>query len=182
MKTLAKIGVAVLCVGLMQALVTGAEKVHELKTYKGSEQFERMKGLAGVWKGTSDMGKGEQEVVIEYYVTSAGSALVEKLFPGMPHEMISIYHDKGDKLSMTHYCSLHNQPQLELKKSGKKKLQFKLSKTSTIDPKEYHMNSLTILFKDENNIIQEWVSYKNGKEENTHITKLKRVIKEEQEP
>ena len=34
-------------------------------------------------------------------VTSGGSALVEKLSPGTPHEMVSVYHDKDGELAMT---------------------------------------------------------------------------------
>ena len=50
----------------------------------------------------------------EYRVAANGSVVVERNFPDTPKEMISVYHDRGGKLSMTHYCALANQPQMSL--------------------------------------------------------------------
>ena len=74
--------------------------------YKGSEAFEAMKTLEGAWEGTHAMGEKEEPARVEYKVSSNGSTIIETLFPGTTYEMISVYHDKGGKLSMTHYCSI----------------------------------------------------------------------------
>ena len=63
------------------------------KPYVGSKAFEQMKQLAGNWEATMDMGKGPQTVKASYKLTSAGSALIETVFEGAPHEMVSVYHD-----------------------------------------------------------------------------------------
>jgi hypothetical protein len=44
-------------------------------------------------------------VRVEYRVTGAGSAVVETLFPGTPHEMVTVYHARKGVLCMTHYCA-----------------------------------------------------------------------------
>ena len=35
------------------------------KPHKGSTEFERMKSLAGTWKGKADMGEGPMEFTVE---------------------------------------------------------------------------------------------------------------------
>ena len=83
----------------------------KLPPYKGSQAFESMKSLAGNWEGSEVSGDKEKPVKVEYKVSSNGSTIVETLFPGTKYEMITVYHDNGGKLSMTHYCAIGNQPQ-----------------------------------------------------------------------
>src|SRR6266404_464243 len=80
------------------------------KPYQGSAEFERMKGLVGVWESTVDMGQGPMKVSLEYRLIAGGSAVEERIFAGSPQEMITMYHDKNGKLALTHYCMLANQP------------------------------------------------------------------------
>src|SRR6266850_6525111 len=94
------------------------------KNYKGSPEFERMKALVGTWKGKADMGQGPMEMTVEYRIISGGSAIEERIFAGTPKEMVTMYHDKGGKLALTHYCMLRNQPAMRLKSSDKKTLKF----------------------------------------------------------
>jgi len=46
---------------------------------------------------------------VTYRVASAGSVVQETLFPGTPHEMISMYHLVDGELVLTHYCAMANQ-------------------------------------------------------------------------
>ena len=125
----------------------------EHQSYKGSKEIERIKKLAGKWQGKTDMGKGEMEMNVEYRVVAGGSAVEERVFAGTPMEMITMYHDKGGKLSLTHYCMLHNQPAMMLKKSDDKSLSFDFDKRCGIDPnKEAHMHALTLTFNEDGSI------------------------------
>ena len=82
---------------------------HAHPSYTGSDAFESMKQLVGSWDGTIDMGQGPQTITASYNLTAAGSAIVETVFEGAPHEMTSVYHDNSDrKLTMVHYCAEHN--------------------------------------------------------------------------
>ena len=55
---------------------------------------------------------------VEFRLAGNGSALVERLFPGTDHEMVSIYHLVGSDLVLTHYCAMANQPRMKLVAGG----------------------------------------------------------------
>src|SRR5262245_19588365 len=74
--------------------------------------FEKFKQLAGEWQGTGDGAHGK-DMRVKYQVTSGGSAVVETVFPGTDHEMVTVIHPDGDDLLLTHYCLLGNQPQMK---------------------------------------------------------------------
>jgi hypothetical protein len=143
--------------------------------YHGSAEFERMKSLAGTWKGTHDMGKGPMELTVVYKVVAGGSAVEERFFAGTPNEMVTMYHDKQGKLSLTHYCMLHNQPGMMLKAADDKKIEFDFDPTCGLDDASMHMHSLVITFKDADHISQDWKLFENGKAKDSHPFSLKRV-------
>ena len=144
--------------------------------YSGSKEYERMKQLVGVWEGTSNTGKVGQPVKVEYRLTAGGSAIVETLFPSTSEEMISVYHDKKGKLSMTHYCMLQNQPSMKLSKAGADTLEFIFARGNGINPKkDPHMHALTISFVDKDHIVQNWTYFEDGKEKEVTKLNLSRV-------
>jgi hypothetical protein len=146
--------------------------------YVGSAEFEKLKTLAGSWQGTTDMGQGPMAFTVQYRVTSGGSAVEERLFADTPKEMLTIYHDKGGKLALTHYCALCNRPAMSLTKAGENSLAFELTKDSDIDvEKEMHMHNLVLTFNDADHITHEWTVYNGGKAEPCHGFKLERVKK-----
>src|SRR6266496_3565231 len=61
------------------------------KAYKGSAEFERMRGLVGTWKGKADMGAGSGEMTVTYRLVAGGSAIEERIFEGSPAEMVTMY-------------------------------------------------------------------------------------------
>jgi hypothetical protein len=144
--------------------------------YSGSKGFERMKELAGVWEGTSNMAKEGEKVRVEYRLSSGGSSIVETLFPGSPHEMVSVYFDNKGELTMTHYCMLRNQPTMELQKVDAQNLNFMFVGGTNIDPKkDAYMGSLTITVVNKNHIIEKWTLFEAGKEKKTSVFDLFRV-------
>lgn len=151
---------------------------HEHKPYMGSLAFERMKKLVGVWEGKIDMGeKGVMKSTLSYKLTAADSAIVETVFEGAPHEMISVYHDDSKRrLTMTHFCAEHNQPKLTLTNMVDNELAMDLSKDSDIDvAREIHIHSLTILFDGDDKMTQQWVSFDNGKKKQVTEIAFQRV-------
>src|SRR5262252_7077945 len=79
-----------------------------------AKALEPLKKLAGTWQGNAKMGDKTMAVTIVYELTAGGSAVLERLFPGTPHEMISVYTSDGDGVAMTHYCALGNHPKMTL--------------------------------------------------------------------
>jgi len=76
---------------------------------KAEEGFEKLKSLAGVWQSKSPDG---HPLSISYEVVAGGSAVMETRVPVNEPSMISIFHLDGEKLRMTHYCSIGNQPRM----------------------------------------------------------------------
>jgi len=56
----------------------------------GKAAFERLKSLAGTWQGQAGHGQPGEAAIVTYRVASGGSVVEETLFPGTPHEMISM--------------------------------------------------------------------------------------------
>jgi hypothetical protein len=85
-----------------------------------SPLLERFRTLQGDWEGapTEHQDGMPDKYTVNYRTTSGGSAVVETWFPGTDHEMVSVYYADGDKIVMTHYCILGNQPMMTAKPSG----------------------------------------------------------------
>jgi hypothetical protein len=147
------------------------EKMGAPVTHSGD--FEKMKSLVGVWEGNTDMGK----LKVTYELTSAGNAIVERFAAGMPHEMVTVYHDYAGKLVMTHYCSLGNQPHMELMNPGGSNLSFVLSEKAPglVSLDEMHMHALTIAILDKDSITQTWTLYDKGVKKSDVVVKLART-------
>src|SRR3954447_4760803 len=116
--------------------------------------LERLKKLAGTWVAADKDGKPTDKVVSVVKVTAAGSAVQETLFPGQPHEMVSVYHRDGADLVMTHYCVLGNQPRMKADpKSPANQLHFQFAGGTNLDPaKDKHMHGATLTFVDDDHV------------------------------
>ena len=108
-------------ISVVKAVEDKAKQMHKMPEINPPAEFAQLKNLVGSWKGTQETPEGTREVIVEYHLTSAGTALVEKLFPDTEHEMLSVYHGDGDKVVMTHYCAFGNQPRMKMAKTGNSK-------------------------------------------------------------
>ena len=142
-----------------------------------SRDFEKMKELVGVWEGKADMGKGMEQLKVTYELTSAGNAIVERFAAGKPHEMVTVYHDYNGKLTMTHYCSLGNQPHMELRNTGENNMTFVLSEKNPglVSLNETHMHALTIAIDGKDSMTHTWTLYDNGAKKSDVVVKLART-------
>jgi hypothetical protein len=147
------------------------------KPYVGSEAFEQMKQLAGSWESTMDKGQGPVTMKASYKLTAGGSAIIETVFEGAPHEMVTVYYDNTKReLNMTHYCMLHNQPKMALQGTKPNELTFDLSKSGDINAaKDDHMHALTITFEGKDKMVQHWTRFQGGKKKEVVDIAYKRV-------
>ncbi len=144
---------------------TGGQGEHHMSPVTGSKELEKLKTLAGTWQGTTVMEGKEMPVTVIYKTSSNGSIVVETLFPGTPHEMVSVYYDENGKLGMTHYCAMDNQPHLTLEDSTGNEIDLVFTNGTNMNPtKDAYMHDVSFEFKDNNNMVQEWTSFQNGKE------------------
>jgi len=111
-------------------------------TLTAKDAFATLKNLAGEWSGTiNEKDKGPAGSV-NYKVTANGSVVVETLFPGTEHEMITMYHLNGDQLMLTHYCAAANQPQMTLsKQSTKKRARFRFFRRHECQGRQGHAHA-----------------------------------------
>ncbi len=143
-----------------------------------SPELERIKALAGKWEGSTVSAHEENNTTatVEYSVTSGGSAVIEKLFPDTPHEMTSIYFDKGGKLTLAHYCMLGNQPELTLQESTPQKINLSISPASQESlTGQMRMEALQLEWTDDGDLVHTWVSvHPDGQPSGKTIINLKR--------
>jgi hypothetical protein len=173
MKTLKMSIAALSAFSLLAGAGFAGEPMHVTKT-RPNAGFEKMKLLVGNWQGTSDDGK---PVRISYALASDGSVLVEKIESGTEKEMVTVYHPDGDRLLMTHYCSLHNQPRMrtEAATAESRKLIFHfVDATNLSSPDAMHMHRLAVTFEGKDRFVQEW-TWKSGKKEGTVVFRLERM-------
>jgi hypothetical protein len=153
---------------------------------EAEEAFKKLTTLVGSWTAKTSQDRKEQAkkehedakpedakpegVAVTFKLTGAGSALVETQFPGMPHEMVSIYHLDRKELRMTHYCAAHNQPRLKLDRaqSTPDEFVFLFDGGTNLDPeKDMHIHGLRIKFEKDGHVKSEWEGYMDGKKAGT---------------
>jgi hypothetical protein len=169
---------AVLCVLSVLAMTTLATDRREQQNQNGKQAgFELFKQLAGEWEGKEISGHEPMaDVHVKYAVTSAGSAVVETLFPGTAHEMVTVIHPDGDDLALTHYCALGNQPHMKAAGAGEgNTVAFKFTGASNLkSEKSPHMHDATYTFVDKDTLKTEWTHYVDGKPGGKVVFELKR--------
>ncbi len=176
MKKLISITIMIL-LGLVLGPLAAYSGEYQKPAVTHSADFDRMKELVGVWEGKADMGKGMETIKATYEITSAGNAIIERLFVGQPHEMVTVYHDFNGKLSMTHYCSLGNQPHMDLLNPGESTMMFVLSEKNPnlASIEETHMHALKISLDGKDRITQTWTLYEKGKKKSDVVINLVRT-------
>lgn len=131
-----------------------------------SPELEKIKALAGRWQGTTfRASEGTSDAVVTYEVTAAGSAVIEKLFPGTRMEMTTVYHDdSGGHLVASHYCNAGNQPKLRLMESKGDRMYFVLSPDSDLNADlEGHAHELTLTLGADGSLTHDWLNHYLGK-------------------
>lgn len=145
------------------------------KPVTAQEAFALLKGLAGEWQGkamdkdsgpTIPQGDAAQSigpaVSVTYRITANGSVVLETLFPGSEHEMLTLYHLDNNKLVLTHYCAMGNQPRMELDPaSNAERLVFNFAGGSNLDAgKDMHMHTGRIGLVAPDRLENEWDTYR----------------------
>lgn len=131
---------------------------------EGGSGFDILKGLVGEWEGTgSDGGR----VTSVFRLTAAGSAIEETLVPGAGHEMVTMYHEDGARLMLTHYCAAGNQPRMTAQPvaAGATSIAFSLlDATNLAKPTDPHMRALVLVLEDPDHITERWTFSEEGKD------------------
>lgn len=153
--------------GLLAAPAALAQHDHDHAMPAGkpaNPTFEKLKGLEGTWTGKAGPKGGEASAsTVTYKLTGGGSALVETLFPGTPHEMVTVYYLDGSEVRLTHYCAAGNQPTMKLAGSDGKTFRFDFLSGTNMKLSDMHMHAASLTFVDANHIVAEWTAWRDGK-------------------
>ena len=134
------------------------------------DSFDRLKSLSGTWAATFNRKGKTDKVMVEYQVTSGGNAVLEKLYAGAAHEMVSVYYRQGTEITLTHYSIGQGTSQLDLLKGTDRELRFgPAGENSGVD-----LHSLEIQWTDEDHIVRRWTSLKRDKQ----VTSALRLTRE----
>jgi hypothetical protein len=127
----------------------------------------QLRKLAGLWVG--DVRQSTHQKIlgkarIKYEVVSSGYAVMERLLMGKYErdEMVSVYHQEGDQLMMTHFCSSNTQPRLRTKSwtapVKELKLEF-LDSTNILNANMMNITFLKLEFLPDGGLRQTWQSH-----------------------
>lgn len=165
---------AALSAALFTVRATADQDHHETRP---APALERLKELCGTWVALDENGEPTDQVVSRMKVTAGGSAILEVLFPDTDHEMVTVYHQEGEELALTHYCVLGNQPKMRRVAGNDEKL-FRFECTdaaSAASEQEDHMHQGRIERLGKDRMKSEWLRYKGGEHVSTAAFDLQRL-------
>ena len=126
--------------------------------------LDRFKALAGDWSAEGLDGNSAPDATMHYEVTAGGSAVVETLFPGTPHEMRTVYVKDGDDVVLTHFCASGHHPRMRAKALNDGTLAFDYDGALNFDPaRDGHMHDATFTFVGPDEIRSRWSFWQGGK-------------------
>ena len=125
------------------------------------KSFEELKALDGTWEGKALNG---QPLEVAYRVTSNGSAIISEIKG--KEDMISMFNLDGDRVLLTHYCAVGNQPRMVASASpdGKTFTFDFVDATNLPTPDAAHMIRMVLAMPDANHHTEEWTFSDHGKE------------------
>jgi hypothetical protein len=159
--------------------LTACASVPSAEVADDGARFDRFKALAGEWTATGQ-GDAPDGSKVSYRVTAAGSAVVETVFVGSPHEMVTVYRLDGGRLRLTHYCALGNQPGMVALPGGGAAdvVEFDLDQLGNGDPsRDAHMHHAKFEFLSPDRLKTSWTMWKAGKAEGAVTIDLARSTK-----
>jgi len=142
---------------------------------KATAGLDKLKSLAGEWQATDPEGK---RMTVTYEVVSNGSVVMETISHSAEPDMITMFHIDGDRLMMTHYCGLGNQPRMKasIPAGDIKELKFTFIDGSNMKKSDMHMHGLVMTFVDDGHLTADWSLYDKGKATGGHSFSLTRKL------
>jgi hypothetical protein len=167
---------AALVLTAVAALAGPDPKQHTHAAKPAPAVFEKVKALAGEWIAAEDNAMAKKgDLVARYSVTASGTAVVETIFPGSPHEMVTVYHADGDDVVLTHFCMSGNQPRMRAKAAKGTRLDFAFDGGTNLDPKrDRHMHEASLELVGADEIRNEWTEHEGGKAVQSYPSRLVR--------
>ena len=110
--------------------------------------FDRLKTLVGEWNATPEGGKTFTSTI--RFVSN--STALEETFDGEKHiQMVTLYTPDGNRVALTHFCSMGNQPRMETPGVTGDSNEFAFAftgATNLASTDDAHMHQLTLKIDD----------------------------------
>jgi len=148
----------------LAALATGIF-VGRAQSQAKPTSIDKLKPLAGGWSATMPTG---ESFTTQIRVVSSGTAIEETFQGGGHDEMVTMYSPDGNKIAMTHYCSMGNQPHMETQAVSAGTAIFDFSFTGAANlasAGEPHMHHMVMRITDVNHFSESWTMQANGKQQ-----------------
>jgi hypothetical protein len=116
--------------------------------------FDKLKTLAGSWEGSFE----GVPMQVTLRVTSMGNALMHEMRGAGPEDPISMLTVDGDRLFLTHYCDVGNQPRMvgTVSPDGKT-ITFNFIDATNLQPSQGgHMQSAVFTLVDADHHTETW--------------------------
>ena len=119
---------------------------------EAEKAFAAIKNMPGTWEGNTP--KGPVQVIFK--VTGRGSSVMSEIVG--QEDMISMFHMDGNRLLLTHYCAVGNQPRMAASVSpdGKTFTFTYVDATNLASPEAGHMQRMVLTLLDENHHTEDW--------------------------
>lgn len=155
----AVVAVAALAIGMFAARA-GSQT-------KAAGGFDQLKALTGTWEASTSEG-----ITLNTIRLVSNNTAVEETFQskdGNEHtQMVTMYTPDGERVAMTHYCSIGNQPHMETSavSAGQKAFDFSFTGAGNLaDAKGPHMHHMLLEIKDADHFSETWTMSANGNEQ-----------------
>jgi hypothetical protein len=147
-------------------LAAGMLAVRAGSQTKAASGFDQMKALAGTWEATTSEG-----VTINTIRLVSNRTAIEEIFQSkdgnMHTQMVTMYSPDGNRVAMTHYCSMGNQPHMETAavNADQKEFDFVFTGAGNLaDPKGPHMHHMRLKIEDGDHFSETWTMQANDQE------------------
>jgi hypothetical protein len=136
--------------------------------YDAHTAFTFLKSMAGSWEGAAkehDHHATAQARAVEVRTSAAGSAVIQTLYPGAPHEMLNVFHMDGDTLLFTHYCAAQNAPVMKFEATDVPgEIKFVFNGGTNFDPAvDVHAHEGSFQVKDKDTVGSSFITWAGGK-------------------
>ena len=153
-----------LCIAFSLILLAAAAAFAQTSQTDAQKAFAVIKTMPGMWESKDPSGRSLQ---VSFKVTSGGSAVMSEIMGHGADDMISVFHmDGANRLLMTHYCGVGNQPRMQASVSpdGKSITFSFVDATNLATPDAGHMQRMVLTLVDDNHHTEEWTFLDHGKE------------------
>jgi hypothetical protein len=159
--------ISVVAVVAVAALAIGMFAARAESQTKAASGFDQLKALTGTWESSTSEG-----VTINTIRLVSNNTAVEETFQSrdgnMHTQMVTMYTPDGERVAMTHYCSIGNQPHMETPavSANQKDFDFSFINIGNLaDAKGPHMHHMLLEIKDADHFSETWTMNANGKEQ-----------------